>query len=75
MEREGEATFVSPYNDREVIAGQGTIGLEVLEDLPGIDVVVVPVGGGGLLAGMALALKTNNPQIKVYGAEPGPRRQ
>jgi len=70
MEREGEGTFVSPYNDREVIAGQGTIGLEILEDLPGIDVVVVPVGGGGLLAGVALALKAINPQIRVYGAEP-----
>jgi len=70
MERESGATFVSPYNDREVIAGQGTIGLEILEDLPGIDVVVVPVGGGGLLAGVALAAKAINPQIKVYGAEP-----
>jgi threonine dehydratase len=70
MERDSDATFVSPYNDREVIAGQGTIGLEVLEDLPGIEVLVVPVGGGGLLAGVALAAKAINPQIKVYGAEP-----
>ncbi len=70
LERESGATFVSPYNDREVIAGQGTIGLEILEDSPGIDVVVVPVGGGGLLAGVALAVKAVNPEIKVYGAEP-----
>lgn len=70
MERESGATFVSPYNDREVIAGQGTIGLELLEDSADIDVVVVPVGGGGLLAGVAIALKTINPRIKVYGAEP-----
>jgi threonine dehydratase len=70
LERESAATFVSPYNDREVIAGQGTIGLEILEDSPAIDAVVVPVGGGGLLAGVALAVKTLNPQIKVYGAEP-----
>ena len=70
MEREGGTTFVSPYNDREVIAGQGTIGLEILEDSPGIDVVVVPVGGGGLLAGVAIAAKAVNPRIKVYGAEP-----
>ena len=70
MERESDATFVSPYNDREVIAGQGTIGLEILEDLPRIDVLVVPVGGGGLLAGVALAAKAINPQIRVYGAEP-----
>ena len=70
MERESGLTFVSPYNDREVIAGQGTIGLEILEDSPGIDVVVVPVGGGGLLAGVAIAAKAVNPRIKVYGAEP-----
>jgi threonine dehydratase len=70
MEREGGATFVSPYNDREVIAGQGTIGLEILEDSPDIDAVVVPVGGGGLLAGVAIAAKAVNPRIKVYGAEP-----
>ena len=70
MERESGLTFVSPYNDREVIAGQGTIGLEILEDSPDIDVVVVPVGGGGLLAGVAIAAKAINPRIKVYGAEP-----
>lgn len=70
MERESGATFVSPYNDLEVIAGQGTIGLEILEDSPDIDVVVVPVGGGGLLAGVALAVKAINAQVKVYGAEP-----
>jgi threonine dehydratase len=70
MERESGATFVSPYNDREVIAGQGTIGLEMLEDSSDIDVVVVPVGGGGLLAGVAIAIKAINPQVKVYGAEP-----
>ena len=70
MERESGATFVSPYNDREVIAGQGTIGLEILEDSPDIDAVVVPVGGGGLLAGVAIAAKAINPRIKVYGAEP-----
>ena len=70
MERESETTFVSPYNDREVIAGQGTIGLEILEDLPRIDALVVPVGGGGLLAGVALAAKAINPKLRVYGAEP-----
>ena len=70
MERESGLTFVSPYNDREVIAGQGTIGLEILEDSPDIDVLVVPVGGGGLLAGVAIAAKAVNPRIKVYGAEP-----
>jgi threonine dehydratase len=70
MERETGATFVSPYNDPDVIAGQGTIGLEILEDLPDIDAVVTPVGGGGLLAGVAIAVKALNPRIKVFGAEP-----
>ena len=70
MELESGKTFVSPYNDCEVIAGQGTIGLEILEDLPNIDSVVVPVGGGGLLAGVAIAVKAIAPQVKVYGAEP-----
>ena len=70
LERESGATFVSPYSDREVIAGQGTIGLEILEDLPRVDVLVVPVGGGGLLAGVAIVAKAINPLIQVYGAEP-----
>jgi threonine dehydratase len=69
-ERESGLTFVSPYNDPEVIAGQGTIGLEMLEDCADLDAVVVPVGGGGLLAGVALAVKAFNPSVKVYGAEP-----
>ena len=70
MERQTGATFVSPYNDPDVIAGQGTIGLEILEDSPEVEAVVVPVGGGGLVAGIAIAIKSINPQIKVYGAEP-----
>ncbi len=70
LEHEGGATFVSPYNDREVIAGQGTIGLEILKDAPGVDAIIVPVGGGGLLAGVAIAVKAMNPEIKVFGAEP-----
>ena len=70
MERETGATFVSPYNDPEVIAGQGTIGLEILEEVPGLGAVIVPVGGGGLLAGVAIAAKTINPQVRIYGAEP-----
>lgn len=70
MERESGATFVSPYNDREVIAGQGTTALEMLEDQPRLEAIVVPVGGGGLIAGVAIAAKSFNPQIKVYGVEP-----
>ena len=62
-------TFIHPFNDEEVIAGQGTIALEILDQLSDIDAVVVPVGGGGLIAGMAYVLKTLNPKIKVYGVE------
>jgi threonine dehydratase len=70
MESESGATFVSPYNDSEVIAGQGTIALEILEDAPDVDAIIVPVGGGGLIAGVAIAAKAIHPHVKVYGAEP-----
>jgi threonine dehydratase len=62
-------TFVHPFNDEQVIAGQGTIGLEILEQLSDVDVVIVPVGGGGLISGIAFTLKTLNPKIKVYGVQ------
>ena len=62
-------TFIHPFNDEDVIAGQGTIGLEVLEQLPDVDVVIVPVGGGGLISGVAFAIKTLNPNVKVYGVQ------
>jgi len=61
--------FIHPYDDPEVMAGQGTIGLEILKDLPQVDSVVVPVGGGGLAAGVALALKEQKPGIKVFGVQ------
>ena len=67
-EEEG-ATFLHPYNDPEVIAGQGTLGLEILSDLPYVDVIVAPAGGGGLLAGIAAAVKQINPRVKVYGVQ------
>lgn len=70
MEMETGKTFVSPYNDAEVIAGQGTIALEILEAAPQIDAMIVPVGGGGLIAGVAIAAKALRPDIKIYGAEP-----
>lgn len=70
MECETGATFVSPYNDPEAIAGQGTIGLEILEDRPGLDAIIAPVGGGGLLAGVVIAAKAINPRVQIYGAEP-----
>lgn len=70
MERETGRVFVSPYNDREVIAGQGTIALEMLEDVHDLEAIIVPIGGGGLIAGVAVATKTINPNIKIYGVEP-----
>ncbi len=62
-------TFIHPFNDDDVIAGQGTIGLELIEQLPDIDAVVVPVGGGGLISGVAFAIKSLNPNVKVYGVQ------
>ena len=67
-EREG-ATYVSPYNDRDVIAGAGTIGLEIMEALPAVDVVVAPLGGGGLASGVGLALKAASPRATLVGVE------
>ena len=65
------ATFLHPYNDPEVIAGQGTLGLEILGDLPTADVVIVPAGGGGLLAGVAACIKQINPRVQVIGVQAG----
>ena len=62
-------TFVHPFDDELVIAGQGTIGLEILEQLPDVEAVIVPIGGGGLISGVALALKTLKPDIKIYGVQ------
>lgn len=62
-------TFVHPFDDENVIAGQGTIGLEILEEMPDVEVVLVPVGGGGLISGVAFALKSLNPSIKIYGVQ------
>lgn len=67
-ESEG-AKFLHPYNDEDVIAGQGTLGLEILDDLPDADIIVVPAGGGGLLAGVALAVKLSGSKAKVYGVQ------
>lgn len=67
LEKEQGLTVVKPFDDPWVIAGQGTIGLELLEDLPEIDTAIVPLSGGGLLAGIAMALKSNDPAIRVVG--------
>lgn len=63
-------TFIHPFDDYDVLCGQGTVGLEILEDLEQIDEILVPVGGGGLIAGVALAIKTLRPEIKIIGVEP-----
>ena len=63
------ATFIHPFDDELVIAGQGTIGLEIIEQLPDVDAVIVPVGGGGLISGVAFALKSLKPDIKIYGVQ------
>jgi threonine dehydratase len=67
--RDHDATYLSPYNHPDVIAGAGTIGLEVLEAFPDLEVIVVPIGGGGLVSGVALALKAAAPHVSVVGVE------
>ena len=62
-------TFVHPFDDENVIAGQGTIGLELLDQLPGVEVVLVPIGGGGLASGVAYAIKSLNPKVQVWGVQ------
>lgn len=69
LKEEKGYTFIHPFNDEDVIAGQGTIGLELLEQLPDVDAVIVPIGGGGLISGVAYALKSLNPSVKVYGVQ------
>jgi len=70
VQQETGATFIHPYNNFKVICGQGTASLELLEDHPDLDIVIAPVGGGGLLSGTLAYVKGFNPNIKVYGAEP-----
>lgn len=69
LQKESGAVFIHPFDDPDVIAGQGTIGLELLEQLPDMDAVIVPVGGGGLISGVAFAIKSLNPNCKVYGVQ------
>lgn len=63
-------TFIHPFDDEDIIEGQGTIALEILEELPDADVILVPIGGGGLISGIACAAKQINPNVKIYGVEP-----
>jgi len=69
IQKKTKMTLVHPFNDPFVIAGQGTIGLELLEDIPDLDTIIVPVGGGGLISGIAVAAKTLKPDIKVIGVQ------
>jgi threonine dehydratase len=65
----GEITFIHPYDDEAVIAGQGTIGLEITEDCPQVDTIIVPVGGGGLIAGITIAVKGRRPDTRLIGVQ------
>ncbi len=69
LKEEKNMMFVHPFDNLQVIAGQGTIGLEILNDLPNADAIIVPIGGGGLISGVAFAAKQINPKIKVYGVQ------
>ena len=69
LERERGLVFVHPFDDEQVMAGQGTIGLEILEQTPEVEVVVVPIGGGGLISGIATAIKAKRPSVRIYGVQ------
>ncbi|MDD7294600.1 MAG: threonine ammonia-lyase [Oscillospiraceae bacterium] len=69
LKEEKNYTFVHPFDNEDVIAGQGTIGLEILDQMPDVEAVIVPIGGGGLISGVAFAIKNLNPKIKVYGVQ------
>lgn len=69
LQKETGMTFIHPYDDDLVMAGQGSIGLEILEQLPDVEAVIVPIGGGGLISGVAFAIKALRPEVKVYGVQ------
>lgn len=70
IEKEMNSIFIHPFDDLDIIAGQGTIGLEILNELPNADIIIVPIGGGGLISGIAAAAKHIKPEIKIIGVEP-----
>ena len=70
LEKEKDLVFIHPFDDPDVMAGQGTIGLEILKELPDVHSIVVPIGGGGLIAGIATAVKKLNPEVRIIGVEP-----
>jgi threonine dehydratase len=70
FQRETGATFIHAYDDPRTVAGQGTLGLEILEDLPDVDAILAPVGGGGMIAGIAVAVKALAPSVRVIGVQP-----
>jgi len=70
IQRKTKTTFIHPFNDPFVIAGQGTIGLELLEDVPDLNTIIAPIGGGGLISGISIAAKTLNPNIRIVGVQP-----
>lgn len=69
LQKETGRSFIHPFDDVDVIAGQGTIGLEILDQLGDVDAIIVPVGGGGLISGVAFAVKSLNPKVKIYGVQ------
>lgn len=69
LQKETNATFIHAFDDEAIIAGQGTVGLEIVEQLPDVDAIIVPIGGGGLIGGIALSVKEKHPNIKIYGVQ------
>ncbi|MCS7364247.1 MAG: threonine ammonia-lyase [archaeon GB-1867-035] len=69
LAKKENAVFIHPFNDIDIIAGQGTIGLEIINQLKNVDIIVVPIGGGGLISGISIAVKKHNPNIKIIGVE------
>lgn len=69
LQAETGMTFIHPYDDELVIAGQGSIGLEILDQLPDVEAVIIPIGGGGLISGVAFAIKSLRPEVKIYGVQ------